>query len=164
MRTGAVRRGAFLLSLAVSVACIALSCVVIRLGAAAAVVVLPAVLLLFRARIRGGWPAHFFLAATVCVAAVAAVAGAPAALVVPGGTLALAAWDLAEHDRFLRRSTGEEREGKGHASSLARALALGLVAAGVGLALSVRIPFSVMLLLVILDLACLGYALRLLGR
>ena len=68
---------------------------------AACVVPLPGLLLLFHNRIRGGWAASAFLAATVLAAAAGAIVKAPALLVVPAAALALAAWDLAELDRFL---------------------------------------------------------------
>ncbi len=184
MTAGFARRLPLLGTLAASVACLAAAYVEIGLGPAACLAALPGALLLLPAKARGGWAAHVFLAAMVCAAAAAAVAGAPALLVVPGGALALAAWDLAEHERFLRDGDGaagpgesphtdrrpgrydrvEEQEMKRHVVSLAKAFALGLLAAGGGLALSLRIPFALMLLLVLLDLGCLVYALRLLRR
>jgi hypothetical protein len=184
MRPGTARRLSLLGALAASVACLAAAFAAAGVWIAAGLVMLPGVLMAFHAKARGGWVASAFLAAMACAAAVAAVVGAPALLVVPGAALALAAWDLAELDRFLRDgrlrsaeepagSTKERPAGGGraenalvkrHALSLIQALALGLLAAGGGLVLSLQIPFVLLFLLVILDLACLGYVLLLFGR
>jgi hypothetical protein len=175
MRAGSARRLPLWGALAASVACLAAAFAAAGVWIAVCLVPLPGVLMLFHAQARGGWAASVFLAAMVCAAAVAAVVGAPALLVVPGAALALAAWDLAELDRFLRdgRSRNAEVGGDGraehtlvkrHALSLIQALVLGLLAAGGGLVLSLPIPFALLLLLVILDLACLGYVLLLFRR
>jgi hypothetical protein len=128
---------------------------------------LPGVLLLFHRRIRGGWAAPVFLAAMVITAAVEAILKAPAPMVVPGAALSLAAWDLAELDRFLdgNDTIGEPSAVfRRHLLSLGRAAGLGLLAAAAGYAMSLRIPFPLMFLLVILDLACLGYVLHLMRK
>jgi hypothetical protein len=139
----------------------------IGVRSAACLVLLPAVLVPFHGRTRRAWAAPAFLSVMVAAAAAAAALGASAFLVVPGAALALAAWDLADFDRFLRAgesSNDDTRPRRRHAASLARALALGLLPAAGAIGLSLRIPFGVMLLLVILDLGCLGYAVHLLWK
>jgi hypothetical protein len=86
---------------------------------------------------------------------------------VPWKRLLSAAWDLACFERFIRRSGSPGEVGdlrSRHDRALLRAIGLGLVIALGGLAFSFRIPFALMFLLVIADLACLGLALRLLSR
>jgi len=95
----------------------------------------------------------------ISAAAAGAFVGAPAFLLIPGAGLALAAWDLACLDRLLRRSASPHAVNdlrRRHGRSLVLAVGLGLACAAGGLVLSLRIPFAVMLLLVVADLVCLG--------
>ena len=167
MTTAAARFGVMLAALAGSVACFSAAYVSAGLWPAACVVLLPAALVPLHARTRRAWPAPVFLAVMVAAAAGAAVVHAPAVLVVAGAALALAAWDLADFDRFLRESDGAASNsalGRRHAASLGRAVALALLPAVGALALTTSIPFVVLLPLVILDLGCLGYFALLLRR
>lgn len=167
MRAGPTRRLLLLVPMVASVACCAGAFVAAGIWAAACVVPLPSLLVLFRARFRGGWPAHVFLAAMVLAATAGALASAPALLVVPGAVLALAAWDLAELERFLAKNESADATPAvfaRHVRSLARAIVIGVLFAAGGYALSLRIPFPLMFLLVVLDLACMGYFLRLMRK
>jgi hypothetical protein len=161
---GAARRLALFVTLAASMACLAAGFAEAGIPVAACIVPLPGLLLLLRKRVRRAWAASAFLAAMVLAAAVEAVVNAPALLVVPGAALALAAWDLAEFDRFLGGNDSTAAAPsvfRRHVLSLARGIGLGLLFAAGGYAVSLSIPFPLMFFLVILDLACLGYVLSL---
>jgi hypothetical protein len=153
--------------LAASVACLCIAFAAAGQWPGGCAVASLGVILLFHGRTRRAWPGPLFLGGTTAAAAAAALAGAPAWLVVPGAALALAAWDVADFRRFLASDGSARPAGdlqRRHFASLGRALALGLVPAGGALALGVQMPFVVMLLLVILDLGCLGWALMLLRK
>jgi len=167
MTAAAVRYGVMLAALAGSAACAAFAYVSVGLWPAACAVLLPTALLPFHARTRRAWPAPVFLAGMISAAVCAALSNAPAVLVAPGAVLALAAWDLADHDRFVRESgddASSDARGRGHAASLGGVVALALLPSAAALAFSARIPFAVLLPLVVLDLGCLGYAARLLRK
>jgi hypothetical protein len=158
--TGLARRLPLLAALAAAVALLAVAFVAAGAVIPACVVPLPAVLLLFSGKIRGGWAGWVFLGAETLAASAAAVLKAPAPLVVPGAALALAAWDLAELERLLRENEAGGAEAavrRRRLLSLGRAVGLGLVVGAGGYALSLPIPFPLMFLLVVLDLGCLGY-------
>jgi hypothetical protein len=153
--------------LAASVVCLAAAFGTAGLWVPACLVPLPAVLLLFHRRIRGGWAAPLFLVVMMGAAAAGAMVGASAFLLIPGAALALAAWDLADFHRFVRSGRSPQPAAaleRRHALSLAKAISVGLLAAVGGASLALRIPFIVMFLLVILDLLCLGLALRALQK
>jgi hypothetical protein len=161
------RRLPLLAALVASVACLGAAFVVAGAVIPACLVVLPGVLLLFSGKTRGGWAGWVFLAAMTIAAAAAALLKAPAPLVVPGAALALAAWDLAQLDRSLRKNGADDGEAavrRRHLLSLGRAVGLGLIFGAGGYALSLPIPFPLMLLMVVLDLGCLGYFLFTLKR
>jgi hypothetical protein len=163
-RAGAGRRLVLIVTLAASIVCLGAGFAAAGIPVAACLVSLPGLLLLFRKRIRRGWAAPAFLAAMVFAASVEAVVNAPALLVVPGAALALAAWDLAELDKFIGGNDATAAAPpvfRRHVLSLARGIGLGLLFAAGGYAVSLRIPFLLMFFLVILDLACLGYIFRL---
>ncbi len=111
---------------------------------------------------RRPWLPAGFLSCMVGVAAAGLLTGASPWVVLPGVACALAAWDLMNVDVPCRTSPspaairGERR----HIRSLTFALGVGLLPAMVGAALSLRIPFPLMLALVILDLLCLDRLLR----
>ena len=157
----------FLPMLAASVVFLSAAYATAGLWVLACVVPLPGVLLLFHHRIHGGWVPPLFLAVMMCAAAAGALAGAPALLLILGASFALAAWDLADFSRSVRFSRSQQPPAaleRRHAVSLAKATGLGLLAACGGALLSFRLPFIVMILLVIADLVCLGLALRALQK
>jgi hypothetical protein len=154
----AFRKTLLLLCLVASAACLAVAyCLVGRRGGACAVI-LPGVVCLFRSRIPGRWLPPAFLSSMFCAAAVGLIAGASPHLMLPGAALALAAWDLMILDRLMTGSGSvhaARRLEMKHARSLFLALGLGLLSAEGGSLLSLRLPFLVMLLLVI----CVVYSL-----
>ncbi len=163
------RRLGLLLALAAAVGCLAAAHAVVGQWAGAAAAAAVGALLVARGKL-GGWAPTAFLLGMVLVAGAGAVTGAPSSLLVAGTVLALAAWDLSELQRFLFRGgaapgrASGRTSGRRHDLLLAWAVALGLLCAAAGLLPSFQIPFPVMLLLVILDLACLGLAYRTIRR
>ena len=159
MTTAPARNLPKLIVLAASVGCLAAAYGAAGQWAAAGLLLVPGLLLAFHGSPRAAWVPPVFLCGMISAAAAGALVGAPAFLLILGAALALAAWDLACFDRFLRRSGSLHAVNdlqKNHARSLVLAVGLGLGCAGGGLALSLRIPFAVMLLLVVADLVCLG--------
>jgi hypothetical protein len=147
------RKALFLMCLAASTAFLAVAYCLVGLWWGACAVILPGVFLLFHGKIPGRWLPPAYLSSMLCAAAVGLWAGASPHLMLPGAALALAAWDLMYLDRAMAGSGGAHAAGRSemkHARSLALALGLGLLSAEGGIALSVRLPFLIMLLLVIL--------------
>jgi hypothetical protein len=164
---GTSRRGVFLPVGAASVVCVATAYALAGRWVGAIAVIGPGVLLAFHRKTRGEWVPRLFLCGMIAAAAAGAFAGATAYLLVPGAALALAAWDLACFDSFVRRSGSPDALGSlvpRHVRALLRAVGAGLLVAMGGLALSFPIPFWLMLVIVIADLVCLGLALRRLPR
>jgi hypothetical protein len=113
-------------------------------------------------RPRTRWLPAAFLSCTAAVAAAGLLAGASPWAVLPGIACALAAWDLMNVDVPCRSSPSPAavRGDRHHIRSLALALGVGLLPAMLGAALSLRIPFPLMLALVVLDLLSLERLLR----
>ena len=151
----------FLPMLAASVVFLAAAYGTAGLWVPASLTLLPGVLLLFHARIRGGWAPPLFLAVMMCAAAAGALVGASALLLIPGAAFALGAWDLADFSTSVHSGDAQRPPAalaRRHGASLARAVGLGLLASCGGALLSFRLPFVVMLFLVILDLLCMVLA------
>lgn len=153
----------FLLCLVSSACCIAAGYIMIGSWLGAALMVVPCVPALLFRRIPAAWAPAVFLAGSTGIAAAGLLAGAPALMMIAGAAFALGAWDLANLELSL--SDG----GKAHASAvdfpthhvwrhvslLGLSLGAGLIAASAALAIPLRLPFLVMLPLVLLDFFCL---------
>jgi len=102
------------------------------------------------------------LCLAVSAGAAGALLGVSAVVLVPAVAVALGLWDLVSFRSFLRAPGNARVDAKlrRHLGPLLLAIGLGLAGAAAGLALTTRMPFAVLLLLVIADLACLGYAVR----
>jgi hypothetical protein len=167
MRAAPVRTFPLLLVVAASAGCLAAAYGIAGQWLGAVLVIAPGLLLAFHRKLRAAWVPPVFLCGMITAAAAGTFLGAPAYLLISGTVLALAAWDLACFQRIIRRSGSPEAVGtlrNRHARALVRAVGLGLLFGVGGSALTLRIPFALMLLLVIADLVCLGLALRLLSR
>jgi hypothetical protein len=167
MRAKPSRSLALLLAAAASVGCLSAAYAVAGQWGGAALAIVPGLLLAFHRKRRAAWVPPAFLCGMVCAAAAGTFLGAPAYLLVGSVAFALSAWDLASFDRFIRRNGAPSAMGSlvfTHARALLLAVGLGLPVSLAGSVLSFRIPFVLMLLLVIADLVCMGLALRLLSR
>jgi hypothetical protein len=121
----------------------------------AGVVLLPIIAALLYRKSPATWLPSACLVSLVCLAAAGLLAGAPAVLMILGATAGLAAWDLMNLDRMMESSSSSNaasRFEKRHALFLMLALGLGLLMAMSGAIFSLRIPFILLVLLILLDL------------
>jgi hypothetical protein len=162
-----LRKILLLLCLVASTAFLAVAYVLAGHWWGACVVILPGVFSLFHRKIRARWLPPAYLAGMFSAAAVGLYSGASPHLVLVGATLALAGWDLMNLDRSMAGGGSVHAAGRfemRHVRSLAVALGLGLVLAEGGIVLLLRLPFSVMLLLVILLVFSLSRVFLILAR
>jgi hypothetical protein len=167
MRIVPARTFPFPLVVATSVACLVAAYAAAERWAGAGLVIVPGLLLAFHRKPHAAWVPPVFLCGAIAAAAAGTFFGAPAYLLIPGAALALAAWDLACFNRFIQRSGSSDHIGGlrwRHTLTLLRAIGLALLIDLGGSALILRIPFALMLLLVVANLVCLGLALRMLSR
>ncbi len=111
-----------------------------------------------KAKPAQSWLPAFGLVLTVGLAVAGVLMRLPGLFMLLAATLALAGWDLA---LYLACSTGEvpasysRRLDQRHLQSLGLAVLVGLLASGLSQALSLKIPFGVMVALVIVSMICL---------
>jgi len=106
------------------------------------------------------WPASGFLFVYVILSAIGVIINLSLGLMIVGCIAALASWDLVQFNRSMAETSLASTDPlleKYHLSSLVVASALGLVLALVGSSISLRLPFVVILALVLIGMGCLLY-------
>jgi hypothetical protein len=155
------------LYLLISLACLGGGYGVAGQWVAAGLVLVPIIAASFYRRFPAAWLPSACLVGLVCLAAAGLLVGAPTVLMFLGATAGLAAWDLMNLDRVMESGSSSNtasRFEKMHALSLTLALGIGLLMAGSGELFSLRLPFVLLILLILLDLLSLDRVSRYLGR
>jgi hypothetical protein len=151
METMPLRKIWFVFCMMLSVFCLAVGYTITGqwIGALVAILMIPAWLLARKHPLT--WLPFICLLASVCLAVIGKLTGAPPFLMIFGSGVALAVWDLLFLDSALgSNSSGEQTrqyENK-HLQSLTLALGFGLSVAFLGRLFNLHIPFLVLMLFI----------------
>ena len=149
----ALRKTFFVICLVVSMLCLAAGYGIAGQWIGAVIAIITGLAWLLARKYPASWLPHICLLASVCLAVVGRLTGAPPLLMICGSGLALAVWDLLFLDDALgSHSSGEQtrRYENKHLQSLALALGSGLIVAFLGRLLNLQIPFVILVLFVVL--------------
>jgi hypothetical protein len=162
-----LRKVLTLVSLLISLVCLGGGYATSGHWGAAGVVLLPIIAAALYRKFPATWLPSACLVGLVFLAAAGVLLGAPTVLMIVGATASLAAWDLLNLDRMMESSSSVTTAGrfeKRHILFLLLALGLGLAMAVSGAIFSLRIPFVLLVLLILVDLFSLDRISRYLRR